>query len=140
MGAADKEEVQAINDTIKILSESLKETSAYAPFIYCKIGDLELATSNIDSKSNYLMSLNHVKTGTGRANQFTLNVAYIPELLSLNSSGQFSLLDMNQLDLLDIDLIGKEIEFSYGYCFPSAARRDADSNLVRLDSRYPMEI
>jgi len=127
MSAATRDEVTNINNILKKLSNSIRWTSAYAPFIWCKIGDLEFATSNIDSKSNYLLSLTHEKTGCGKANSFTLNIAYYPDPLDASSIDE-----KGKLETLDVELIGSKIEFRYGYRFPDWVTYDIETHTADI--------
>lgn len=96
---------------VEKLETAMRTNSVYASWVRFKIGSLDISTS--DKNRNYFMSLSNNRNGSGQANDFTLNIAYVPSPEDNNSQEA------------DIDRIDKELATSdkkcilqYGYTYP----------------------
>ena len=103
--ASDSDSVARAYDTLK---EKISEFSSYGLFIEFKIGSIDVSTN---SEKGYLMNLRYDKTGTGTANQFTLQIAFCPD-----PEGT-TVIDTNFLDFATT-IAAEECKFRYGYVFP----------------------
>lgn len=78
---ADKR-IENFKKTINKLDSWIKTNHVYTMWIRFRVGGLDIDTSSTSlygKRSNYFMSLENVKNGSGQANSFTLNIAYVPE-------------------------------------------------------------
>lgn len=81
------------------LTKKLSAVPIYASWIKFQVGNFALDTS--DPNQQYFVSLNYTKNGSGKANSFTIMIAYEPKM-----SG-------NMINSQDINLIDKELNI-YG--------------------------
>lgn len=61
---------------ITAFSKAISSSPVYSTYIYFKINGLELCSTIQDPTKNIIMSLDNKKSGCGKANTFTLNIAY----------------------------------------------------------------
>lgn len=77
------------------LTKKLSAVPVYAQWVKFQVGNFALDTS--DPNQQYFVSLNYTKNGSGKANSFTLMIAYEPKM-----SG-------NMINSQDINLIDKQL-------------------------------
>lgn len=112
--------IKHVADTIKKVEKHLLNNQAYTIWIYFKIGSVltlcnSTANYNLyssDNKiiTNLLMSLEYSKNGSGQANNFTLNIAYTPNILNVNEFVG----DINYIDRVLSS--HRDCTLRYGYC------------------------
>lgn len=68
--------------SIRDVCNMLKENPVYSIFIEFTMNsdNLKVSTISTNTKENIVMSLQNDKNGTGKANQFTLTIAYAPQV------------------------------------------------------------
>lgn len=98
------------------LSKKLSAVPVYAQWIKFQVGNFSLDTS--DPKQQYFVSLNYTKNGSGKANSFTLMIAYEPKMSGNVMNSQ----DINLIDkqLCIYDGLNKEkmkcwLQYGYGH-------------------------
>lgn len=61
---------------ITAFTAAISSSPVYSTYIYFKINGLELCSTSMDPNKNIIMSLDNKRSGCGKANTFTLNIAY----------------------------------------------------------------
>lgn len=93
------------------LDSAFRTGHVYAPWIRFKVGSLDIETSS--EKRNYFLSMQNERNGSGQANKFTINIAYVPAAENNNSQEA-------DVDIIDKELAvsGLECTLQYGYSYP----------------------
>lgn len=91
---------EEFNRMFEQLTNKLSAVPIYAQWIKFQVGNFALDTS--DPNQQYFVSLNYTKNGSGKANSFTLMIAYEPKM-----SG-------NMINSQDINLIDKQLNIYDG--------------------------
>lgn len=100
--------MSSFGDTISKLQSRLANNSSYSAWIKFIAGSLILNTS---TDTNLFVSLENKKTGTGMANCFTLNIAYVP--YATYTVDRFG--DVNYIDKCFVSNTTWECTLQYGY-------------------------
>ena len=105
--------MSSVSDTVDLIKEELRKWSNFSLVIKFTIGEgkdaVEFSTG--EGAFDYFMSLRYQKSGTGQANTFTVDIAFVPEPTGT------SLLEVNLTDFI-LNLDTANCTLQYGYLFP----------------------
>lgn len=121
--------ISDLHNKIANVENYIKSGHDTTAFIYFKVNDFELNTSDPDSFKHYAISLENKKTGVGTGNQFTLKIAYHKQFSHYNSS-DVNMLEKNLTQLRNASM------FNYSSNNMSNARNDLTKNKCYLKYGY----
>lgn len=111
------EDDKDLNSSLAKLQDALGSNHTYNAYVSFEIGDLRFSTET--KNNNYFMAMSHKRNGSGQANQFTVNLAFAPDI----STSDAGIEDANKLEKYLYESGDKVCYLQYGYSYP-----------VRIDS------